>query len=200
MPEDERQVAGDALLLQLPGGLDPLPRRREFDEDAGLVDAVRLVQVDDAAGPREGGLLVEAEPGVDLRRHIPGHDRGDPRPEGHRQDVHRQLHLRLNGVRGLARGRHGLIHHRDVVRVPREPGLRHEQRVCRRVRDGPRLGVLLDSVEVTAVDGQHCHGGELLELLDLGPCCVFNTALASGGRSHCNCQALLQVHGTSHQS
>lgn len=51
--EEEGEVAVDALLLEVAGGLDALPGRGDLDENAVLVDADRLVESDQGLGLEE---------------------------------------------------------------------------------------------------------------------------------------------------
>jgi len=90
LPEDERQVARDAFLLQNLRGLDAFPGRGDLDQDARLVDPDLLVQFDEAPGLFDGGVRIEREAGVDLRRDVPRDDFCNFRPE-----VDGQLVLRL---------------------------------------------------------------------------------------------------------
>ena len=97
--EQEGEVAVDALLLEVTGGLDTLPGRGDLDQDALLGDADLLVESDELLGLWEdkhvessgnccsggcsargcahlglGRLLVERESGVNLGRDAAGND------------------------------------------------------------------------------------------------------------------------------
>ena len=75
--ENKGQVAGDALLFQYLGGPDSLPGGGDLDEDAGFVDPLFLVELDELAGLCDGRSGIERETGVDLGGDISGDDLGD---------------------------------------------------------------------------------------------------------------------------
>lgn len=75
--KNECQVAGDSLCFQDLGGLNALPGGGNLDEDAGLVDSLFLVELDEGSGLFDGRLGVKGKTGVDLRRDVSGNDLGD---------------------------------------------------------------------------------------------------------------------------
>jgi hypothetical protein len=79
--EEEREVAVDALLLELARGLDTLPGARDLDQDALLLDTLRLVERDELLRLRLRLLLVEGQARVDLGRDAAGDDLEDLRAE-----------------------------------------------------------------------------------------------------------------------
>ena len=112
--EQQRQVAVDALVLELLGGPDALPGAGDLDQDALAVDARLLVHADQLAGLGQGALGVEAEAGIDLGRDAAGDDLEDLAAEVDEQLVHERL-----GARGLVAG--GVARR---VAGPRRPGAR----------------------------------------------------------------------------
>jgi hypothetical protein len=81
--EEEREVAVDALALELARGLDALPRRGDLDQHALLLDADALVERDERLGLGDRAGLVEGEARVDLGRDAAGDDLEDLRAEVH---------------------------------------------------------------------------------------------------------------------
>eukprot|EP00754_Rhynchopus_humris_P018783 Rhum_TRINITY_DN14614_c20_g1::Rhum_TRINITY_DN14614_c20_g1_i1::g.104443::m.104443 len=143
--EEQRQVAVDALGLELPAGLDALPRGRELDEHAVLRHAGLLVQRDDLARLGDAAVLVEGQAGVHLRRHTLRHVLQDLQAEVDGQ-LRRRLvkHLSLR-LAVLAAVRHGVRRQRLVLLLARGG----EQQ--RRVRGGVLRLVLRDELEVRGV-------------------------------------------------
>lgn len=75
--EDECQVAGNTLLLQDLGGLDSFPSCGNLDEDAGLVNASFLVQVNDLSCLGNRGIGVEWKTSINLSGNISWNNLGD---------------------------------------------------------------------------------------------------------------------------
>mmetsp|Transcript_22173 Transcript_22173/g.54544 ORF Transcript_22173/g.54544 Transcript_22173/m.54544 type:complete len:386 (+) Transcript_22173:594-1751(+) len=64
--EEQSHVAVDALRFEFLARLDALPRRGHLDQNALLLNAFLLVQLDEVLGLLDGGVLVEGQAGVDL--------------------------------------------------------------------------------------------------------------------------------------
>ncbi len=97
----------DALLLELGGGLDTLPSRGDLDEDTVLLDADRLVEVNELVGLLDGSGLVERVLGVDLGRDTAGDDLEDLLAELDEERVDGEVNLALDVTRLLLAGGNG---------------------------------------------------------------------------------------------
>ena len=85
--EEEGQIAADAFLFELGGGLDAFPGGGHLDEDALLGDAGGLIESDELAGLGDGGGLVEGEAGVDFGGDAARDDLEDLGAEGDEEGV-----------------------------------------------------------------------------------------------------------------
>jgi hypothetical protein len=97
----------DALLLELGGGLDTLPGRGDLDEDTVLLDADRLVEVNELVRLLDGSGLVERVLGVDLGRDTARDDLEDLLAELDEERVDGKVNLGLDVTRLLLAGGNG---------------------------------------------------------------------------------------------
>jgi hypothetical protein len=72
--EEEGQVAVDAFLFELLGGLDALPGGGDLDEDALAGDAGGLVLMDDVVSGGDGLVGVVGEARIHFCRNATGDD------------------------------------------------------------------------------------------------------------------------------
>jgi hypothetical protein len=116
-PEEQRQVAVNALALELLGRANALPGGGDFDENAVARHVRRLVKLDETVRLGDGLVGVEREARIDLGRDPTGDDFEDLPAEGDRQPVHRFV----DHLFGLGAGRRvalrvgeGALDHRVV--------------------------------------------------------------------------------------
>ena len=157
-PEEQREVAVDAFLLQLLGGFDSGPRGGDLDEDALPGDAGTFILFDN--GPRllHRLLRVERQPRVDLGGNAPGNDLEDLFAERDGQVLEGQLrHLVVGGiVAELLLGiQQHIVHDFAVGRHLRRGG--QQRRVGRRIL---RLR-LFDRFDVAGIGHHSRHRPEL---------------------------------------
>lgn len=134
--EDQREVARDALLLELAGRQNPFPRRRNLDENSASIDTSFLVKLDQAPASGDASLRIERKAGVDFGRHIAGNELGYSHTQIDSQGIDRQRdHFVLTQVILLLCILHRLVHQREVIWIARQSGLSDEKGVRRRVGD-----------------------------------------------------------------
>ncbi|MNM93787.1 hypothetical protein D3C81_1061710 [compost metagenome] len=150
--EQQGEVGLDAFLLQLLGGANAFPGRRQLDQHAVAANAGGFVQLDQLARLGQQRGFIERQAGIDLGGDTPRDDLEDARTHGHRELVAGQVDITL-GI-GLY-----LLEQLGVTR----DGRRLEQQ--RRVGGGIDRFQAGDGVQVPGVGD---HGGELLELFQLG--------------------------------
>mmetsp|Transcript_20753 Transcript_20753/g.45062 ORF Transcript_20753/g.45062 Transcript_20753/m.45062 type:complete len:390 (-) Transcript_20753:165-1334(-) len=150
--EDERQVASNTKLLQHFGSLNTLPRSRDLNENALLLDAYLLVHFDQLKRLCDGGVLVKGQTSIDFRRDISGYDFGDLGTKRDSELVHGDGHISIAVGYRLVNDAGVFFHHGRLVD---ETGV------------GSRIlgSELLDGVEVTGVTHD---GGQLIQTFDLG--------------------------------
>ena len=156
--EEQCEVAMDAFLFQHLGGLDALPRARDFNEHAVAADARLFVNRDELARLRDGAVLVKRQPRIRLGAHAAGHDLEDFEAEIDEDVVHHVVHLLRAGKPAVFAIGHGLLHEVRVLGL--RGGCQNQRRIRRRIL---RL-VSLHGFEIARIGDDF---GELLELIEL---------------------------------
>ena len=84
----QSQIGVDATALQLCCSIHSFPGRRHLDQYAVDVNALCLIELDDALGAGHGCTRVETESGIDLGRDAPRNDGQNLTTKTHQQAVH----------------------------------------------------------------------------------------------------------------
>ncbi len=152
--EKQREVAVDALALEVRGGPDALPRAAHLDQDPLARDARALVEADQLARLGDGARRVEAEARIHFRRHPARHDLQDLAAEVDGEPIHERFRPARLGQAQAPRVGQGGLDERPVLRLLRR--LQEERRIGRGVLR-PELPHGLD------VAGVGDDGGDLLQ-------------------------------------
>mmetsp|Transcript_22398 Transcript_22398/g.50478 ORF Transcript_22398/g.50478 Transcript_22398/m.50478 type:complete len:206 (+) Transcript_22398:411-1028(+) len=152
--EEQRHVALHALLFQDLSCLNPLPCRRNLDQNPFLGHSLLGIKSNGLVSFGDGSLNIEGKTGVDFSAHISRHDLGDLGTEGYSQPVRgvRNLLLQRCSLGVLDR----LIDKRAVLGVAHRG--KDEGRVCSRIF---RLEAS-NAVQISCVGNNLGHLGELL--------------------------------------
>jgi len=150
--EQQRQIGVNALALQLCSSLNAFPGGRDLDQHAVNVNALRLVQLNQALGPGHGGAGIKTQTGIHLGRHPTRHDGQNLAAKTHQQAVGDFVQ------RAAPVLRHGLAQQRVVLR------LLHSLEDQRGVGGGVRG---LKGFNLLEVAGIGHHGGVLFESIEL---------------------------------
>ena len=113
--EEEREVAVDAVLLELAGGLDAFPCGSNLDEDAVPGEAFFFVHADELARLGDGAVGIEGEAGIDFRGDATGDDAEDFASEEDEDAVDDAFDELISAEWAVAVFRDGLIDERAVL-------------------------------------------------------------------------------------
>jgi hypothetical protein len=86
--KQQGQVGMDTTPFQFSGGGNTLPGGRHLDQNPVDMDALGLVQFNQALGPTDGGTGIKTQARIHLGRHPPGNDGQNLAAKTHQQAVH----------------------------------------------------------------------------------------------------------------
>ena len=142
----------DAGFFQLLGRTDAFPGRGELDQHAVTANASFVVQLDQLVGFLQQGRFVKRQAGIDFSRNSPWNDLQDTATHRHREQVAGQANIALAVLDGVF----------QQIGIAGQRGSFEQQRRIGGGINGFEAG---NRIEVAGVCD---HGGELLELFQLG--------------------------------